>query len=169
MNWQRYLIFGLIPLWAGLAVAADALSGPVGQALPDFSLITLVGEEVTAQQLQGKLLLLCFASTEFPVCRDALRELAIVSRRTRGKEVVIVWVALVSGNIQELSRTVLTEKIDFLVLTGDERYLHHYTRRLGNMRILPTIFLIDRNGVIRERWQGFRRADLLFTTLKQYL
>jgi len=120
----------------------------VGDRLPDFSIRTFAGNEVTRAELQGKPALLVFWNTWCGIC---LRELPEIDRLAQkfGPLGLIVLAVNSGYNDAETKARAYWKKYAFEFSSG---YDHHFEfgQAIGLMGV-PTIFLVDSKGVIRYK------------------
>jgi len=116
---------------------------------PDFSLKDLNGRNVTLSSLKGKVILLNFWATWCPPC---ISEMPVFNRlykemRARGLEVVAISADRSEGYVRDY---VSKHGLDFRVLyDGDHTVTKQY-----KVFSMPTTFLIDKKGVIVEKFFG---------------
>lgn len=129
----------------------------IGTAAPEFRLMDLTGKTVALSDFRGKVVLLNFWATwcfpcrvEMPSMQDAYRRF-----RSQGLEVLAVSVdeqgARVTRPFQE------DKGLTFPIL-------HDTDYRVGLMygaRSLPMTYLIDRQGIIRQRVFGSKEWDTM--------
>lgn len=116
---------------------------------PDFSLKDLNGKHVTLSSLKGKVVLLNFWATWCPPC---ISEMPVFNRlykemRGRGLEVVAISADRSEGYLRDYTSK---HNLDFRVLYDESREVV----KLYKVFSMPTTFLIDKNGVIVEKFFG---------------
>jgi peroxiredoxin len=146
------------------------LSGWDGKPAPDFRLATLDGSEVDSGTLRGKVVLLYVWFTGCPPCMKETPALVALNREFAQR-----GLSIVGANADR-----------FLGLSYDDdvrrRYLKeqsanfpvaHWTKEsdtaYGGVSIFPTLFLIDRKGVVIHHWVGFAPAEDLGSAISQAL
>lgn len=167
---KRMWIAFLVVVTLGLAIQAFAESaGPVvGSNAPQFSLKNLAGNNVGLRQVVGenKVTLVNFWATWCPPCRKEIPELNKIYSNYRNKSVEILGVNL-QEDAQTLASFVANNEMKFPVLLDidgkiGEKYRVYY---------IPTTFVLDRKGKIREIIQGGasyeRLKDAIERTLKE--
>jgi cytochrome c biogenesis protein CcmG/thiol:disulfide interchange protein DsbE len=122
-------------------------TGPEAQ---DFTLRTLDNQEVTLSALRGKVVLLDFWATWCGPCRESIPHLVDLYRSYREEGIEVVGMNLDTGGEEGVRRFVQAMAIPYpIVLTPGE-----LARKYGVTGI-PSLFLIDKQGKIRERFVGF--------------
>ena len=160
-------VLGLWRVWLGRQQVAEqsrpAMSG-VAQALaPDFTLADLDGGTVRMDDLRGKVVLLNFWATWCPPCKAEMPDLDALYR-TYGESQGLVVLGV---NLQEDAETVAPfvreRDLSFPILLDAEGRV---TSDLYHVRPLPTSFIIDRQGYIRDAWNGQIAREAMLARLK---
>jgi peroxiredoxin len=131
---------------------------------PDFTLTAADGTLVSLSDLRGKVVLLNFWATWCPPCAAEMPDLNALYRRYGSeKDFVIVGVNLEEGP-QEVAEFARQKNIGFpLVLDRSGRV----TRRDYRIRTLPVSVIIDREGIIRDRWSGTIIVEAMLARLEK--
>jgi peroxiredoxin len=138
------------------------LGGWEGKSAPDFRLTALDGSAVDSSALRGKIVLLYVWFTGCPPCMQETPALVAVqageSRRS---------FAVVGANADELlhlgyddsvrQRYTRQYRINFAVV----KWTAQSDAAYGKISIFPTLFLIDRSGVITHHWVGYVKPEEL--------
>jgi thiol-disulfide isomerase/thioredoxin len=127
----------------------------VGQSAPAVSLPQLSGAgEVSLESLQGKVVYLDFWASWCPPCRISfpILEQLRVELGPDGFEVLAINLDEVEADAQQfLSDTPVSYPV--------VRDAAADSPKAFGMMGMPTGYLIDRKGIVREIHQGFRRSD----------
>ncbi len=119
------------------------------QKAPDFKLKDLKGDTFTLSGLKGKVVLLNFWATWCPPCVAEMPQLNKLYKKLgpRGLHVV----AISTDNSIEYPRDFVSKnRIDFTVLYDENRA----ATRSYKVFSMPTTFLIDKQGIIVEKFFG---------------
>jgi peroxiredoxin len=135
-------------MWPQVA-AAFALGGPIDLS-PDFALTTLEGESVTLDSLRGEVVLVNFWATWCPPCRVEMPGFERVYRDRRDDGFTIVAISTDRGGVDAVRDFLETRDLTFPVAMADAGMV----RDFGDLRALPTSFLIDRQGRVRHEVSG---------------
>ncbi|HEX6059112.1 MAG TPA: TlpA disulfide reductase family protein [Gemmatimonadaceae bacterium] len=132
---------------AGAALGIAAMN----QAAPDFRLTTLDGAAVSMDSLRGKVVLLNFWATWCPPCRIEMPGFQDVYDAHRDDGFVVLGVstdATGRGPVRDFLRE---RGITYPVAMASGEIVRSY----GGARVLPTSFLIDREGRVRHEVRGY--------------
>ncbi len=128
---------------------------------PEFSIPDLSGETVSLEQYRGSVVLLDFWATWCPPCRMTIPVLVDLQQQYKNKGLVILGVSI------DDPRQVSDHDLTYFKKMTDINYpLLRYTPKLmqdyffGEQLSVPTMFVIDRNGHIRDKIVGFRPEAL---------
>jgi peroxiredoxin len=137
--------------------------GPQSRA-PDFALETLDGKTLSLKDLRGKVVLLNFWATWCPPCEAEMPDLNALHRQYGAAQDFVV----VGVNVEEDTATVKPfvdkRQLAFpIVLDRNSRV----TAQLFGVRPLPTTFIIDREGFIRDAWNGQIAPEAMLARLKR--
>ena len=123
---------------------------------PDFTRQDLNGHAVHLAGLRGKVVLLNFWATWCAPCQVEMPTFSAWQRQYGPRGLEVVGVSM-DDSAASARRVVERLKIDYPVAMGDAQLGMRYNGVLG----LPLTFLIDRNGVIRARFQGVTDAKVI--------
>lgn len=135
-----------------------------GQLAPNFMLTDLEGNEVELSDFKGKKVLLNFWATWCPPCRIEMPHMRKFYEDYRKKDVVILGVNLTptEKRREDVSAFVQEEQLSFPIVldeTGEVMLTYQ-------VFAYPTTFLLDSNGIIRERFQGAISYDIMKEAMK---
>ncbi len=131
-----------------------------GKNAMDFELKDLQGAPVRLSSFRGKIVLLDFWATWCPPCRKELPSIEKLHRELADKDVVVLGIndedaGTVKGFLKKHEYTIAT-------LMDSKKNVH----RMYGARAIPTVIVIDRNGVIRAHYIGGRSEAQLMEALK---
>jgi peroxiredoxin len=133
-----------------LLFAVSSLHAQVGEQAPAFSLTNSEGKNVTLDDFKGKVVVLNFWATWCPPCRAEIPDFINVYKKYRSKGVEIVGISLDHKGWEVVRPFIKHNKINYPVLLGDQRIARSY----GNVRSIPTTFIIDKKGTIVDQHVG---------------
>ncbi|MEY2633444.1 MAG: hypothetical protein RIR00_2098 [Pseudomonadota bacterium] len=153
MNWKKYLLRLLLILGQALALPAAAVvptwqMGPPKAAAP-LQLPDLQGRRLDLQALRGKVVLVNFWASYCVPCRQEMPSLSRLRTRLagRGLEVLAVDVAEDKASVTAFLNRL---PVSFPVVLDEEGQVMAAWQAM----VLPTTFLVDRQGRVRGRLQG---------------
>ena len=142
---------------------------------PDFTLASLEGNQVSMNQFKGKVILLNFWGTWCGPCRVEIPDFVKLTEKYKDQGLEIVGVTLTSGPPNRISSFADQWDINYTLLTDvnvneTQTVVALYGQATGK-RItgVPTTFLIDREGLIRQTYVGPRSEAVFYRDLKPYL
>ena len=142
---------------------------------PDFTLADLDGDWVTLNELKGKVVLLNFWGTWCGPCRREIPAFINLTEKYKKDGREIVGITLTSGSPSNIRSFADKWGINYTLLTdieGNETQTVTalYSQATGQ-RItgIPTTFIIDREGFIRQRYVGPRSEKIFYKDLEPYL
>ncbi len=148
---KRLIALLLLILPAGCALNAgkerevpSASDFFVGHPAPDFKLKDLDGREVQLSSLKGEIVLLDFWATWCGYCRQEIPTIEHISKDFEKKHIVVIGVN--SGEEKDIVKSfVAKNKMTYpVVLTAENpEVISNY-----GARALPTVAVIDKNGII---------------------
>jgi thiol-disulfide isomerase/thioredoxin len=123
---------------------------------PEFSIATMEGELISLADLKGRVVLLDFWGTWCPPCRAATPTLTEIARQYSKEPFTMIGVSSDSAaDRQKLKDYVAEHNMGWPEI--------HDTRatviRLYQVRSYPTYVIIDAEGVIRERFEGWNPSS----------
>jgi thiol-disulfide isomerase/thioredoxin len=134
------------PVGAGQSMVALP---KLGRA-PAWKLQDLAGKVVTSDQFKGKVVVVDFWATWCPPCRAEIPGYAELQRKYGNDGFVIVGVSLDQGGPPVVKDFAAKYGINYQLVMGDDAVVAAF----GGVEGIPTTFLIDRSGQIRDRKVG---------------
>lgn len=167
---KRFLPLALVAL-----VGATALVLTVGRATakgddpsgpaPSWALKGLDGREVKSSDFGGKVVVLNFWATWCPPCRAEIPDFVEKQKKHEQAGLVFVGVSLDEGGTENVKAFVEKQGINYPIVMGTPEVVEAF----GGIEGIPTTFLIDRKGNIREKIVGQERSEVLEKKLQQLL
>jgi thiol-disulfide isomerase/thioredoxin len=145
-------VFALVLLVAGLAACVKL---PVLGRAPAWRLKDLEGREVSFAQFQGKVVVVDFWATWCAPCVEEIPGYIRLQEKYGKDGLVVVGVSLDETGPDRVKQFVRDKGMNYQVVMGDE----NVQALFGGMTVIPTTFLIDRTGQIRDRKTGAEPAD----------
>jgi len=131
-----------------------------GRVAQDFTLKALDGDKVSLSELRGKVVLLDFWATWCPPCRKELPEVDKLRQQYADKGLVVLGINDEdSGTVKSFLKK---HEYGLPVLMDSKRDVH----RMYGARAIPTVIIVDKNGVIKAHYVGARDREQLIAALK---
>jgi peroxiredoxin len=150
------IYFLLFLLLAGCEKSVEA--GPLA---PDFSLLDISGQTVSLEQYRGSVVLLDFWATWCGPCRMTIPLLSKLHEQYKDKGLVILGVSVDDPQMikdKDLLYYKKMSQINYPLLRFNQKLMEDYFS--GEQMAIPTMFVIDRNGRIRDKLVGFQPENL---------
>jgi peroxiredoxin len=116
---------------------------------PDFTLQDLSGKKVHLADLKGRVVLLEFWATWCPPCRAEIPAMERLHAQYGSKGLTVLAIALDEGGWDGVKAFAAERKISYTVLRGSDDVSSKYM-----VRLIPSTFLIDKEGNIRKQFMG---------------
>ncbi|MFQ5605693.1 MAG: peroxiredoxin family protein [bacterium] len=124
---------------------------------PDFTLPTTHGRQASLSDYRGKPVALVFLSGHCSHSFDTLPILAELHKKYDRNELVILPVYVNSGSVNDILTWSSKMKLGFpLVVSPNKKVSNAY-----HSRMVPSTFLIDRQGQVIKKYVGFKNKDVL--------
>ncbi len=146
--WVALLGFIGYRAWPQIAAAFGVPSA--NAPAPAFEATTLDGRSVSLESLRGQVVLVNFWATWCPPCRVEMPGFQQVYEEKHARGFTIVGVATDIGGSSNVREFLAERGITYPVAMATGRIV----RDFGNVNMLPTSFLIDRQGRIRNEVRG---------------
>jgi peroxiredoxin len=143
---------------------AEARVPRIGEQVPVISLPTLADNQITTGSLRGKSQVIYFW-TDACGCREQLLELRPFIASLKSRPLAFLTVN-VGQDKARVARFVADNKIPYQVLLDDKARV---ARDQFSIKVLPTIFIISKDGVLREKLIGVVDTKKLQTLIGRYL
>jgi cytochrome c biogenesis protein CcmG/thiol:disulfide interchange protein DsbE len=151
-----------------VALSLLALAAPGGGAskcAADFKLPdVLQGKDYTLSQFRGKVVMLNFFTFFCAPCREEMPDLNKIYNEYKGKGLQTIGIAL-SSDPTQIRFLVKQLGLDYPVLLGDDKISKAY----GDVVVVPTTFIIDKQGNIAQTINGTRNREDFVKMVKALL
>ena len=163
---RRWLLASLIGVFvsSSAASAAFAEQGLLNKQAPEFTLRDLNGQTLRLAGYRGRVVLFNFWATWCAPCQAEMPVFAAWQRQYGPQGLQVIGISMDDG-AASARRLAKRLKLNYPVAMGDERLAARYGGVLG----LPLTFLIDRDGVVRARFQGETDLKVIENRLRTLL
>jgi peroxiredoxin len=147
----------------------DSQAGKEAPLAPDFTLRTLEGERITLSELRGQVILLNFWATWCGPCRREIPDLSRIYTAYKEQGVVILGVSWDDLNTEQIKAFAKNYKVAYPILHGTQSELSAVGKAYRWEGYLPTTYLIDREGIVRDVLVGARSEKFFLKAIKPLL
>lgn len=159
------LVLGLLAWRFGPQLGAAVGIGALDEPAPDFVLETLEGDTVRLADLRGRVVLVNFWATWCPPCRLEMPGFQDVWEDYRDRGVTVLGLSLDRGLRSEVDQWIRQRGITYPIGFPAGATVRAY----GGTRVLPTSVLINRQGRIVHRVEGFYAEPALRAAIRRLL
>jgi peroxiredoxin len=126
----------------------------IGKAAPAFALKDITGKPLKLADYRGKVVLLDFWATWCVPCRVEIPHFVELQKQYASRGFTMIGISMDDepGLVLPFAKK---HGMNYPVVVGDAALGEKYGGILG----LPVAFVIDRNGIIRERYDGVTSAE----------
>lgn len=156
---------GRLPTWLGWMAATRADAAVDAHPAPAWKLPDVNGQIVDFSQFKGKVVVLDFWATWCGPCRSEIPGYVKLQDKYRDKGVAVVGVSLDQQGPDVVKKFMAEQHMNYTVVMGDEAI----TQAFGGIDSIPTTFIIDRAGNVRDKKVGAMETDEFEKKLTPYL
>jgi cytochrome c biogenesis protein CcmG/thiol:disulfide interchange protein DsbE len=132
---------------------------------PEWHLADLNGKTVNLSDFKGKVVVLNFWATWCPPCRNEIPTFVALQKQYADKGLVIIGASLDQGGSKTVKPFVEKLGINYSVVLADQKAIDAY----GGVQVVPTTFVIDRQGNIAAEYAGDTDRDVFEREIKSLL
>ncbi|MFA6283538.1 MAG: TlpA disulfide reductase family protein [Desulfurivibrionaceae bacterium] len=152
-----------------IALALFALMAGAAQAatkMPDFTLTAAKdGAMVKSSDYAGKVILINFFATWCPPCRQEIPDFIKVQKEYGPKGFTIIGFSVDEGGSSLVNKFVQKMQINYPVLMSNPKTARDFGGILG----IPTSFLVNKEGNVVKRYDGYLDHQTLVNDLNSIL
>lgn len=165
---RSVLIAILTLLFAGAAFGQQNLQ--IGQSAPEFAAQTLEGQPVNLKDLHGKVVVITFWSTRCAICHAEFPKLNQIVERYKSQDVV--FLAVTMENEAKVNPYIQRNRVSSTIVTNGFGVVLKYANMTKDGAInmgFPSYFLIDKQGTITHRAEGWDKSQNLDSQISRLL
>lgn len=118
---------------------------------PDFVLKNIEGEEVRLSDLKGKIVFINFWATWCGPCRTEVPAFVELQEEFGEDNLAILGISVDQGDLSVVPEFAKSYNINYEILYANAEVVGTY----GGIQSIPTTFVVDREGYLRDRLVGF--------------
>jgi thiol-disulfide isomerase/thioredoxin len=148
---MKQLFFSLfVAMLMATATTAQCAELPVLGKAPAWKLKDIQGREVSAADFKGKIVVIDFWATWCPPCRAEIPGYISLQKKYAEKGLVIIGISLDEDGAKAVAPFADAKGINYRMLLFNDDVVAAF----GGIEGVPTTFLIDREGNIRDKKVG---------------
>lgn len=155
------ILLGLFALAGGIALRYSLYPAPETEAspLPAFTLPDISGKTRSSGEWQDKILVINFWATWCPSCRKEMPDLVALQEQYAAQGVQVIGIAL--EDKEPVEKYLDTVKINYPTLIAGDQGMALAAQMGNRAEAVPYTVVVDRQGMIRERYLGkFSKPEL---------
>ncbi|MBJ6725388.1 TlpA family protein disulfide reductase [Geomesophilobacter sediminis] len=121
-----------------------------GEPAPAIKLVTTSGQPLSLANYRGYVLVMDFFATWCVPCREAIPHLNALNMKYGKQGLQVLGVSVDDGGERLVKNFLAEKRVNYPVAIAGEDMQTDY-----GLRSIPTIFVINKKGVIAERFQGY--------------
>ena len=121
-----------------------------GDKAPAIKLVTTSGQPVTLSNYKGYVLVMDFFATWCIPCKESIPHMNLLNRKYGKKGLQVLGVSVDEGSERDVKNFIADRNISYPVAVAGEEMQTDY-----GLRSIPTIYLINKKGMVAEKFQGF--------------
>ncbi|HSR35868.1 MAG TPA: TlpA disulfide reductase family protein [Desulfurivibrionaceae bacterium] len=134
--------------------------------MPRFVLPSVTdGKAIDSNTFKGKVLLVNFWATWCPPCRKEIPSLVELQEKYAAKGFSVIGISTDQGGSSLVAKFIQKMNVNYPVVLSD----NDTPRNFGNILGIPTTFLVDKDGNVRKRYDGYVDHETLERDLLQFL
>lgn len=132
---------------------------------PDFTLSGIDGKKINLSDYKGKVVILDFWATWCGPCRRGVPDLVSIQKNYKDK-VVVIGISLDDERTKKDIVPFMNQYgVNYPVVYGTSEVVMNY----GNIRAIPTSFIIDQNGNIVDKYVGLVSKEIYLGRIQSLL
>ena len=155
----------VLAVGCGNSETQTAAKSASSQSVLNFTLKNLDGDTVDLNQYTGKVVILDVWDTWCPPCRKGIPEFVQLYDEYKDQGLQIVGIALARNGIPAVKQFVAENNVNYPNVIGEKIIYDIF----GQIRGIPTTFVIDKTGKIHNRYVGYKPKSVFENDIKKLL
>lgn len=122
---------------------------------PKWALKDVNGQTVSSEQFKGKVVVIDFWATWCGPCLAEIPGYVELQKKYAGEGVAIVGISLDQQGPEVVKEFIARSGVNYQIVMGDDTVADAF----GGVTAIPTTFIIDRTGTIRDRKSGAESTE----------
>ena len=149
--WRQQTFCHRLWMCLGALGLSLALWGCAGERAPESTFVLLDGSKITSKQLQGKVSLVNFWATSCTTCVAEMPELMATHNKFKDRGFETLAVAMSYDPPSYVVNFAQSRQLPFKVAIDNTGAV---AREWGDIKLTPTTFVVNKQGVIVKRFVG---------------
>ena len=147
------------------ALAGELESATVGEKAANFTLKTVDGKSMNLADFHGKVVVVNFWTTWCEYCQEEMEDLVKFSKDTKSSNVELLGVNVTTSERSEQGVIQFVNSLDLPFPIGLD--VQGEVSRMYKIIGIPTTYIIDREGIVRQKILGPVTGDMLKHAISQ--
>lgn len=135
---------------------------------PAWKLKDVNGREVSSEQFKGKVMVVDFWATWCGPCREEIPGYVALQKKYGRDKLAVIGVSVDQQGPGVVKKFIERNKVDYQIVMADDDVVAAFGGAEG-IQYIPTTFIIDREGRIRDRKSGAEPTAEFEQRLAKYL
>ncbi|MFO7890196.1 MAG: TlpA disulfide reductase family protein [bacterium] len=132
---------------------------------PNFTITTIEGETITLSDYKDKVVIIDFWDTWCPPCRRGIPDFIELYKEYKDSGFVMIGLAFGREGEEKVKEFANEYEINYPVAIANRSLINSF----GEIRSIPTAFLIDQEGNIVNKYIGLRPKEIFENDIKELL
>ena len=146
---RRLRLAATVLLAVSCLLPSLALGLQKGQKAPPLLVVSTSGQRITGANYGGHVLLVQFFATWCSPCRESIPAIIRLNKKYGKQGFQVLGLSIDESGDRVVKEFIVEKKITYPVAMADDTLQEAF-----GIRSVPTLFLINRNGRVVERFQG---------------
>ena len=124
----------------------------------------LTQKEITLSHYREKLIIITFWATWCPPCRAEIPHFIDIQKELKDT-VQVIGVSVETNQPDRVRDFAEKHGINYPIIMATKKIIRDY----GNIRSIPTTFMVDRTGRIVQKYVGFRKKEVFMQNIKSLM